>query len=676
MSTSVQDATVGRVLDGRYRVLSHIADGGMASVYLGLDERLDRRVAIKIMRAGLAQDDAFVSRFRREARAAARLSHPHVVQVHDQGEDDGDMFLVMEYAAGRTLREVIGQQGALPVREALRVFDAMLQALDAAHRAGLIHRDVKPENVLVGEDGTVKVADFGLVRAITSTTTTNQSGVLLGTVAYLSPEQVERGVADARSDVYAAGLVLFEMLTGEKAFAGETPIHVAYQHVHGAVPVASDRVSTVPQELDRLIALATARDPRARPATAGDLLVEVRRSRAELDPEQLDATPVLVAGLAGHEPSAGGAAATRSVPVAPGEAGSRPAGGEDAPAVPNGRSTPAATRELVVGVDGPASSGPSGADPDASSPAPDGSEAGDSPPRSRRRRVAWLLGALLLVVLAVGGWYLLLGPASTTLVPAVVGQPSAAAQTALTEADLQADVSEAYDEEVPKDQIMRSDPAAGAEIRKGTVVHLVVSRGPERYQPPSLVGQRRDDVDALLAAQHLSLGEVTEDYSEDVPAGVVLAQDPGPQASVKRDTPVAITVSKGRQPIEVPDLTGKPADDVTRTLAGLGLQSTQGQPVNSDTVPEGAVVSQDPAAGATRFRGDVVTVVLSKGPVLVQVPDTVGKQRNEAVQILKSAGFEVSVNEVLGAFFNTVRASNPAGGSLARKGSTITLTVV
>ncbi len=290
VTSNALDAAVGRVLDGRYRVLSRIADGGMATVYLARDERLDRDVAVKIMRPDLARDQAFVARFQREARLAAGLSHPNVVAVHDFGTDGGDMFLVMEYVEGQTLRERITSRGAMSVRAALAIFDPILQALDAAHRAGLIHRDIKPENVILRDDGTVKVADFGLARAITSTTTTGESGVLLGTVAYLSPEQVERGIADARSDVYAAGLICYEMLTGQKAFQGDTPIHVAYQHVHGSVPAASDRVATVPREIDRLVALASARDPDERPRTAGELLTEVRRTRSALPATTLDAT--------------------------------------------------------------------------------------------------------------------------------------------------------------------------------------------------------------------------------------------------------------------------------------------------------------------------------------------------------------------------------------------------
>ena len=291
VSAAVPPTLVGQVLDRRYRVLSHIADGGMASVYVALDERLDREVALKVMRPSLAADETFVSRFRREARSAARLSHPNVVAVYDQGEDEGRMFLAMELVNGHTLRQVMQDEGPLTPRAALDIIDAVLQALGAAHSAGLIHRDVKPENVILREDGVVKVADFGLARAVTSATSTAQTGVLLGTVAYLAPEQVERGIADARSDVYAAGLLLFEMLTGTKAFSGDTPIHVAYQHVHSTVPAPSSRVSTVPPELDRLVALATDRDPDGRPVDANAFLRQVRRSRVALTPAELDRRP-------------------------------------------------------------------------------------------------------------------------------------------------------------------------------------------------------------------------------------------------------------------------------------------------------------------------------------------------------------------------------------------------
>ncbi len=397
VSSGVTESLLGRVFDGRYRVQSHIADGGMASVYLALDTRLDREVALKVMRHDLAQDEAFVSRFKREARSAARLSHPNVVSVFDQGEDDGHMFLAMEYVPGQTLREVMKAEGPLTPRAALDIMGPVLQALGAAHRGGIIHRDVKPENIILREDdGTVKVADFGLARAVSNQTTASQTGVLLGTVAYLSPEQVERGIADARSDVYAAGLILFEMLTGTKAFTGDTPIHIAYQHVHGSIPAPSSRVRSVPAELDALVALATSRDPDQRPHDAEDFLAEVRKSRAMLTPTELDRRP--------EGPSAPGGGAstvaverTSALPVqADHERAARrhPAvrcrrsrcPSTTPPPLPPcctaGWSTPWVATTTAADVGRGAGSGPSSASPSSRVPQPGGSSPARAPPPS------------------------------------------------------------------------------------------------------------------------------------------------------------------------------------------------------------------------------------------------------------------------------------------------------
>jgi len=632
MSSSVQESVVGRVLDGRYRVLSHIADGGMASVYLALDERLDREVAVKIMRHSLTRDETFVSRFRREARSAARLSHPNVVAVFDQGADDGDMFLTMEYVPGRTLREVLSNEGPLTPRAALDLFAPILQALDAAHSAGLIHRDVKPENVILREDGVVKVADFGLARAVTTATTTNASGVLLGTVAYLSPEQVERGIADARSDVYAVGLVLYEMLTGRKAFDGETPIHVAYQHVHGSVPVPSDRVPSVPRELDALVALGTARDPDQRPATAGDYLAEVRRSRAVLSTTELDLRPAPPLAVDGS-----GTATVRPSPTT---------------AMPSGdRTDPQKGRRKAA--------------------------AGPAAPTRRRRR--WPLAAVitLLLVLGAGGgaWWTTQGPGSKTVVPAVAQLAQGQALQLLEQSHLRSDVVESYDEVVPSGIVISQDQVPGTEVAKLTPVALTVSKGQERHAAPTLVDTPVDAAAATLQATGLQLGTRTDTFSETVPAGTVVTQDPAPGAALKRNTVVDITVSKGRQPIPVTDVTGKVVDEARRVLGAAGLKVVVGAAVNSETVPNGSVVSQTPPTG-TLFRGDTVTIVASKGPVLVAVPPTVGKQRDQAAAALTAAGFTVAYQELLGGYFGTVRSSDPAEGTMLRKGSTVTLTIV
>ena len=655
MSSIGLDVAVGRMLDGRYRLLARIAEGGMATVYLARDERLHRDVAVKIMRADLARDETFIFRFQREARLAAGLSHPNVVAVHDFGEDEGDMFLVMEYVEGPTLRERLAD-GAMTARQALAVLDPVLQALDAAHGAGLVHRDVKPENVLLREDGVVKVADFGLARAVSSTTTTGASGVLLGTVSYLSPEQVERGIADARSDVYAVGLVLYEMLTGQKAFQGDSPIHVAYQHVHGSVPVPSDRVSTVGPALDRLVALATAREPDARPAGAGDLLGQVRAAVSRLSAAELDAVPSF---RAGDPPTP----VTRILPVV----------GAAAPSAADPTTAGTATTVLPT----PERTAAEPVDPPREHEDSHDGDGRPMAPRRRRRRWPWVLLVLVLLGGGGGGWYWndAYGPGSMRIVPTVAGLPRVDAESALSRVELRADPVPAYDETVPRDSVVKVDPGAGAEVRKNTAVHLVVSLGPERYAVPSLVGAARTDVEATLAERHLVLGKADESFDETVPVGVVVSQDPAPDTPQKPGTAVNVVVSKGRQPIPVAAVTGKGADEATKILTDAGLKVAQAAQVNSETVPAGAVVKQDPTGG-TLFRGDTVTLTVSKGPVLVAVPATVGKQRDEAKAALEAAGFTVAINNVLGGYFGTVRASSPAAGTLVRKGSTITLTIV
>ncbi|SER92094.1 serine/threonine protein kinase [Pedococcus cremeus] len=634
------ESLVGHVLDGRYRVLSHIADGGMATVYLALDTRLDREVALKVMRPGLAADETFVSRFRREARSAARLSHPNVVAVFDQGEDDGTIFLAMEYVPGQTLREVMQAEGPLTPRAALDFLDPMLQALASAHRAGIIHRDVKPENVILREDGTVKVADFGLARAVTTQTTAAQTGMLLGTVAYLSPEQVERGIADARSDVYAAGLILFEMLTGEKAFTGDTPIHVAYQHVHGSVPVPSSRVADVPPELDALVAHATSRDPDQRPADADGFLAEVRNTRRALSPTELDHRPEGAAAAAGGA-STVPVARTTALPLGAGAAG---AGAADA-----------AHTQVVSR-----------------------SDRADQRAEERRDRGPWrwvVAALVLLAAVAAGLWYFTMGPGSPTVVPVVAGKTYEQATRELTAAHLNAKRVNAFDEKVAKDTVISGNPGAGAEVGRSTTVTLTVSKGPERYTVPELVGSTETEAKARLEEKRLSLGNTSQAFDEKVPAGQIVSTTPKAGTALKRGAAVNIVVSKGRQPIEVQDFTGKPADQAVGALTDAGLQVDATKQEFSTDVPKGSVISQSPATG-TLYRGDKVTLVVSKGPEMVKVPDVQGKQIDEAQKILEAAGFKVKVDSFMGGIFGTVRSQDPGANADAPKGSTVTLVVV
>jgi beta-lactam-binding protein with PASTA domain/tRNA A-37 threonylcarbamoyl transferase component Bud32 len=629
VSSGVTESLLGHVVDGRYRVLSHIADGGMASVYLALDTRLDRDIALKVLRRDLAQDAAFASRFRREARSAARLSHPNVVSVFDQGEDDGHMFLAMEYVPGQTLREVMRAEGPLTPRAALDIMAPVLQALGAAHRAGIIHRDVKPENIILREDdGTVKVADFGLARAVSTQTTTSQTGVLLGTVAYLSPEQVERGIADARSDVYAAGLILFEMLTGTKAFTGDTPIHIAYQHVHGSVPAPSSRVSSVPQELDALVALATARDPDQRPSDAADFLTEVRRSRAMLTPTELDRRP---------EGTRAEAAGVSTVAV------------ERTSALP--LTEPRDTDEVPY--------------------------AGE--PRHRPAAGAlWRWAAAALGVVLIGGlvaWWFLAGPGSPTVVPQTTRLTYAQALARLEQAHLGASRIDSFDETVPKGVVMSTDPGAGANVGRGTDVKVTVSKGPERYAVPTVLNKSQAEATDEITAAKLTVGTVSQAFSDTVTQGLVISVDPAPGTPLKRGAPVDLVVSKGHQPIPVTDFTGQPAAQAVDSLTKAGLQVDATQQENSDTVPKGNVIRQSPSGG-TLFKGQQVTLVVSKGPVMVTVPDVQGRQEADATKVLTAAGFKVSVQRFMGGIFGTVRSQDPAAGSQQPKGSTITLVVV
>ncbi|HEX8495621.1 MAG TPA: Stk1 family PASTA domain-containing Ser/Thr kinase [Actinomycetales bacterium] len=652
MDATVTDPLVGRLLDGRYAVRSRIARGGMSTVYLAVDERLDREVAVKVMHPSLSADDGFVRRFIREARSAARLSHPGVVQVFDQGEDHGVVFLAMEHIAGTTLRDLMREQGALSAREALDVLEPVLDALAAAHRAGIVHRDVKPENVLLAQDGRVKVADFGLARLVSTSTVASATGVLLGTVSYLAPEQVERGIADARSDVYACGVLLFEMLTGSKPFDGETALQVAYQHVHDDVPAPSTRADGIAPELDDLVLAAAANDPDERPADALAMLTMLREARRELDADQLDARPVELPRQPSRRRTQQG---ERTVALPGTRADGRGASGATAAGVARLDTGELDTGELDHDDDGH--------DFDAHD---------EDRPRRRRGRLLLTLVLLLAVALGVGGWYVGAGPGAYTDVPPVTATGVEQARQQLTAAGLDSEVRQVFSEDVPAGQVMGADPRT--RVRKGGTVTLTVSRGLERYAVPPVVGQPRATAAEALANNKLAVAADRGVYDEKVPQGRVVATDPAAGQRLRAGSPVTLVVSRGRQPIAVPGFVGKPAKDAEAALrkAGFTVQSRQEY---DDTVPAGSVVSQQPSSG-TGFRGTPVALVVSRGPRLVTVPNVVGRQVEQATATLRSQGFDVQVNEVLGGFFGTVRSQDAGAGAEVPAGSTITLTVV
>lgn len=647
---TASDPIVGRVLDGRYEVGDRIARGGMATVYEAVDLRLDRPVAVKVMHAGLGDDQDFATRFVREARSAARLSHPNVVNVFDQGDDHGTLFLAMEYVEGRTLRDLLRDEAPLAPARALALLEPVLSALAAAHAAGLVHRDIKPENVLIADDGRIKVADFGLARAISSDTQhTATSGVLIGTVSYLAPELVVDSVADARADVYAAGILLYEMLAGRKPHEGESPIQVAYKHVHEDIPAPSAVVPSIPDYVDALVARATARDCDHRPADARVLLHHVHRVRSALD-AGMRTDPELVADLQPppsvehtREHTREDLAEVLAVP---------PSVQTEPPRSPAAR---------------PAARTPSR--PEAVQPTP-------PPPRRTRRRGPLVVLLVLLLAVAGGGAAYWFGVARYTTTPSLINLSETAAREKVQAAGLSLTVADrAYSETVTAGSVISTDPRAGSRILDDGTVEVTLSLGPERYEVPALRGESEERARELLEEANLDVGDVTERFHERIAEGVVIRADPAAGTELRRDAAVSLVVSKGRKPIEVRDFTGRSADraETALTDAGLDVERTA---EFSDDVPEGRVISQNPNTG-TLYRGDTVRLVVSRGPEMVQVPRVRGVGVAEATERLEAAGFVVRTERSdLYVGLEYVVSSNPGQGSMAPRGSTVTLTLV
>nr|WP_156000054.1 Stk1 family PASTA domain-containing Ser/Thr kinase [Streptomonospora sp. PA3] len=595
------DPLVGTTLDQRYHVEARVASGGMATVYVAHDRRLDRRLACKVMHPSLAQDPSFVRRFINEAHSVAKLSHPNVVQVYDQGTDQGHVYLAMEYVPGQTLRDMLNARGRLAPADALEVISPVLAALGAAHQAGLVHRDVKPENVLLTEDGRVKVADFGLARAVESAQQgTTKTGTVMGTAAYLAPEQIERGAADARTDVYAAGIMLYELLTGSQPHTGDTPISIAYQHVNEDVPRPSRAVPGLPPQVDTLVTRATERDPRYRPGDAGQYLALV-----------LNVKSALPAGAAAG-PTAG-----------PQAIGAAPAGGD-------GNDT------LVV---------ETGGLPDAAPVEPDYGDRG----RNRRldldyRSLPVIVVAGVLAVLMLGfGWWFLVGRYEP--VPDVVGMHQQDARAVLGDIPVQVEVGDkrVYSQEDPG-SVAKVEPAVGERILPEDTVTVFLSKGPQTVEMPDLVGQSAQDARAALEDDGFAEIVEEETTSQDHPAGTVISTDPEPGADADREAPVTLTVSEG---FEVPDVEGLQQDQAQSTLQEAGLQvSVTEQP--SEDVPEGEVISQDPAAGGTVSSGDSVTITVSSGPEEIEIPDVTGWKVDDAKKHLEELGFKVKVSRLFG----------------------------
>ena len=672
----VTDPLIGRLVDSRYEIVDRLARGGMATVYRAHDRRLDRTVALKPMHVHLADSPDFVSRFRREARAAARLSNPGVVAVYDQGSLDGVAYLVMEYVEGPTLRDLIAA-GPLSVKEALGLVAQLLRPLGAAHRAGLVHRDIKPENVLLPSDGSVaKVADFGLARAVTEVTQTT-TGNVLGTVAYLAPELITSGDSTSRADVFSAGVVLYELLTGEQPFTADSPIQIAFRNVHEDVPLPSKLVPDMPADVDELVATMTRREPQDRPADADEALALLRNVVDELTDSELSV----------RRGGGTGSIRTQQVMTANAQAArsaidNDPQESEDEALSEDSTHAGMRTVSLPIGSIGPDAKGRTRA-LSRKAVAADAQRTTAVPTRGRgpgdlKRRTAIIVGLLAVAGTGAGAtWYLTVGPGRRVPVPNIVGMSEDQAQLALEKQGLDwGTPTRAYSDTVPAGSVVSCQPKVGQKVGLGQAVTAVISRGVETKTVPDVVGKTKDQASAVIKGAGLTLGDVTEQYSASVDSGKVISSDPKAGKVIEHTAKISIVVSKGKEPATIPDVTGQSEDEAKKTLEDAGLKKGKVSKDYSDSVAKGNVISSSPIAGASGYyKGDSVDLTISKGPEKVTIPDVTGKGQDEAKKILEEAGLKVEVNKRLGGPFGTVRSTDPAPGSSVKPDSKVTINI-
>ena len=627
----------GELIDNRYLLQRQIASGGMATIYAGLDTRLDRPVAVKIMHAHLANDEAFVSRFIKEAKATAALSHPNIVSIQDQGWNEGGppaVFLVMELVEGSTLRDYLNEKGSVTVEQTFQLITPVLSALSAAHRIGIIHRDIKPENILISKDGRIKVADFGLARNITmGQTMTAESSVVLGSVSYLSPEQVQRGIADARSDIYAVGIVLFEMLTGSKPYSGETPIQIAYRHVNDRIPNIQTIKNEIPASMAELVYEATAPNPDQRPKNAEELLNKLREIQAQIDPRrrqmslELDLPPIVnkknirgkvsvTSALGGIKEKTSQLISTKPINVSKPEDSIR-------------------TKKRKV---------------------------------SRRVRRNRIIALFLLIALIFGSYQIL--NAGKISVPSLVGMSQGEAKSDLKDLGLNIQVvEEVFSEDVAKGKIIATKPGGGGKISPAGTVGLIVSKGQERIIVPTLNGLTPDVASGKISDLGLSVGQINESFDMKVAAGFVIGTDPKNGSEVRRKSIVNLVVSKGVEQLALSSYVGKGGEQALSELNDLGFD------VNvkynfSDSIFKGQVIAQSPEKSDLISKGSKIELVISKGSEFVFVPNVLGKNKNDASVDLENLGLKVSAKGS-----GKVNNVSPAIGSKVKQGTVITITL-
>ncbi len=628
----------GELIDNRYLLQRLIASGGMATIYAGIDTRLDRPVAVKIMHAHLANDEAFVSRFIKEAKATAALSHPNIVSIQDQGWNEGGppaVFLVMELVEGSTLRDFLNQHGVVSIEQMFQLMTPVISALAAAHKIGIIHRDIKPENILISKDGRVKVADFGLARNMAiGQTMTVESSVVLGSVSYLSPEQVQRGVADARSDIYAVGIVLFEMLTGGKPYEGETPIQIAYRHVNDRIPTLQSIKSDIPITISELVHAATAPNPDHRPKDAEELLNKFREIQAQIDPKkrqmslELDLPPSMMKSV------------TKRGKVSVGSA---------LEGLKEKTSQLISTKPIKVSK-------------------PEDSIGTKKRKVSKRVKRNRIIALLLLIGLVFGGFRLLnIGKIS---VPSLVGMSQTEASKSLEPLGLDLEIiEEVFSEDIPKGRVIASEPGGGGKISPDEKVGLILSKGQERILIPRLNGLTPDVASAQLSSLGLTVGEINEIFDMKIAAGYVIATEPKETMAVKRKAIVNLIVSKGVEQISLQSYVGKGGEQALSELTEMGFDVDAAYKF-SDSVFKGQVISQSPEKMESISKGSKINLAISKGPEFVFVPNVLGKNKNDASLDLENLGLRVKIKGS-----GKVNNISPAIGAKVKQGAVITLTL-
>jgi len=622
------------LIDNRYELIRVIANGGMGTIYEGLDTRLDRKVVVKIMHPHLAQDEEFITRFIREAKAAASLSHPNIVNVMDQGWNQSGIpavFLVMELVEGQTLRELIASKGSFSVNETINYLSPVVSALAAAHQIGIVHRDIKPENILISHDGRIKIADFGLARGTNlGQTMTAEASVILGSVSYLSPEQVQRGISDSRSDIYSLGVMAFEMLTGKRPHVSDSPLQIAYMHVNEDIPRVSSVITNkgikVPKEIDELIFASTSRNPDDRPKDATAFANALRNIQIKFDPSKQQMSLELDLPVRKEVPKP-----TKKNEVVEEEE---------------------VTREITKPVK---------------------REKVKREKRSRKGLVK--ISLILAVALGFGGWWTMIGPGSKVTVPSLIGGTLTDANNLLKPVGLTSDIAkQEYSEDISKGVIISTEPAGGDKIKEGGVVHLTLSKGPERYTIPSVSQLTVEAATKMLTSIPVASPVVQEVFNDKIPKGYVIGTEPTSGSQVKRGAGIKIIVSKGIEQIALTNFVNKSGEEALNTLTAAGFK-VKPIYVFSETTPLGAVVSQSPSEAKDYPKGTAVSLSISKGSAYVFIPNVYSLSETKAKSILTALDLKVTVKRMGTKAVKQVTAISPKSGSKVLRGSKVTITV-